>query len=293
MMKRILLLAAVSSALVGASTAISATTTTVSITAAGFVPKNVTVTQGDTVKWVNNDTKNQQVACATCKFTSPVLKPTDSYSYTFNTVGKFNITDPLSNKIKGVVTVKAPGATVSLTAKPGTVKYLAATTLSGTYSTQQANQSVTLLGKACGAKAFTKITTAKTGTGGTFSITDKPTMNTAYQAKVGTVTSKNVTVKVQPTIQLTKLGHRKFSVAVSAATTFAGKQVLFQKRTSNGHFLTVKKVTLSATTTSGTTTVTSKTFKSRIRHHRRVRVSMPLSQTAPCYAASHSNLVRS
>jgi hypothetical protein len=107
------------------------------------------------------------------------------------------------------------------------------------------------------------------------------------------VTSKQVTVKVQPTIQLTKLGHHKFSVAVCAASSFAGKQVLFQRRRSDGHFVTIKKVTLSATTTSGTTTVTSKTFTSKIRHGRRVRISMALSQTTPCYAASHSALIRS
>jgi plastocyanin len=290
-MKRVLMLAAVVGALIAAATAFSATTTTVSITAAGFAPKNITVTAGDTVKWVNNDTKNQQVACAKCSFTSPSLAPTASYSYVFNTVGKFTITDPVNGR-KGTVTVKAATATVSLAAKPPTVKYLAATTLSGTYSTQ-ANQSVTLLGKACGAKAFTKITTVKTGTSGTFSTTDKPTMNTAYQAKAGTLTSKQVAVKVQPTIQLAKLGHHKFSVAVSAATGFAGKQVLFQKRRADGHWVTIKKVTLSAIAKSGGTTVTSKNFKSRIRHRRRVRISMTLSQTSPCYAASRSNVIRS
>ncbi|MGZ4392359.1 MAG: cupredoxin domain-containing protein [Gaiellaceae bacterium] len=141
-----------------------------SITKAGFVPKNVSITVGDTVKWVNGDTKNQQVACKTCSFTSPVMKPTDSYSFTFNTVGKFAITDPLSNKLKGTVTVTTATSPVSLAAKPGTVKYLAATTLSGADSAAGANQNVTLLGKACGAATFTKVTTTKTGTGGTFSV---------------------------------------------------------------------------------------------------------------------------
>lgn len=292
-MKRAILLLALVGALVGASSAISATTTTVSITAAGFVPKSITVTAGDTVKWVNNDTKTQQVACATCSFTSPVLAPAASYSYTFNTAGKFTITDPLHNKIKGTVTVTAGSSALSLAAKPGTVKYLAATTLSGTDATAGANQNVTLLGKACGAANFKNVATTKTGTGGTFTFTDKPTMNTTYQAKIGAATSKDVTVNVKPAILLTKLGHHKFSVAVSAASSFAGKQVLFQKRRSDGHFVTVKKVTLKTATTSGKTTTTSATFKSRIRHGRRVRISMPLSQTAPCYAASNSAVIRS
>jgi plastocyanin len=292
MMKRVLLLAAVVCALVGAANAISATTTTVSITKAGFAPKNVTVTAGDTVKWVNNDTKNQQVECKTCTFTSPVLKPTDSYSFTFNTVGKFAITDPLNSKAKGTVTVKAAGPTVSLAAKPPTVKYLAATALSGADSAKRVNQNVTLLGKDCKAANFNKLTTAKTGTGGTFAFTDKPAMNTAYEAKIGTATSKEIAVKVQPTIQLSKVGRHKFSVAVSAASSFTGKQVLFQKRRTSGKWVTVKKVTLKATAISGGTATTSANFKSKVRH-RRVRISIVLSQTTPCYAASRSNVIRS
>jgi plastocyanin len=292
MMKKVLILAAFVGALVGAATAISATTTTVSITKAGFAPKNVTVISGDTVKWVNNDTKNQQVACKTCTFTSPVLKPTDSYSFTFNTVGKFAITDPVNNR-KGTVTVKAPPATVSLGAKPPSVKYLAATALSGADSAKRANQNVVLLGKACGATTFTKVTTTKTAAGGTFSVTDKPTLNTAYEAKIGTATSKEVTVKVQPTIVLSKLGRHKFSVAVTAASSFSGKQVLFQRRKSSGKWVTVRKVTLTAAAISGGTTTTSANFKSRIRRGRRVRISMVLSQTSPCYAASRSKVIRS
>jgi plastocyanin len=293
MMKKVLMLAAVVGALVVAANAISATTTTVTITKAGFVPKNVSVTVGDTVKWLNSDTKNQQVACKTCSFTSPVLATTGSYSFTFTKVGKFAITDPLNNHAKGTVTVKAAAATVSLAAKPPSIKYLAATALSGADSAKRTNQNVTLLGKECGAATFTKVTTTKTGTGGTFSVTEKPTMNTAYEAKIGTVTSKEITVKVQPTIQLTRLGRHKFSVAVSGVHSLAGKVVLFQKRKAGGKWVTIKKVTLVAAATSGPTTTTSANFKSKIRRGRRVRISMALSQTSPCYAASRSAVIRS
>jgi plastocyanin len=292
-MRRVLLLAALVGALAGAATATSATTTAVSITAKAFVPKNVSIITGDTVKWINNDTKNEQVKCKTCSFTSPVLAPAGTYSYTFTKVGKFAITDPLNNKLKGTVTVKAPGPSVTLTAKPRTVKYLAATTLAGVYSTKQANQNVIVLGKDCGAKTFTKITTAKTGTGGTFSVTQKPTMNTAYQAKIATSTSPPVTVKVQPTIQLAKVGRHKFRVLVNAARSFVGKTVLFQRRKAGGQWVTVKKVTLKTATTSTTTTISKRTFKSGIHRGRRVRITMTLRQTAPCYAASRSNVIRS
>ena len=114
MMKRILLLAALlGAALIPAAAAKTAATTNVSITAAGFVSKNISVAAGDTVKWTNGDTKNHQVACAKCKFTSPVLTPTQTYSYTFTTAGKFAITDVLSN-IKGTVTVTAPKVSLTI-----------------------------------------------------------------------------------------------------------------------------------------------------------------------------------
>ena len=291
-MRRVLLLAVLAAALAAVAPATSATTTVVSITGAGFVPKNLSVTAGDTVKWVNNNTKNEQVACAKCVFTSPVLTPTSSYSFTFKTAGKFTITDPLHNKTKGTVTVNAPAPGFSLKASPRTLKYLANTTLSGTIPSKQSNQHVVLLGKACGAAVFTNVTTAKTGTGGTFSVTRAPTMNTAYEAKAGTATSPPLQVNVQPGIQLAKAGKHKFRVLVNAASSFVGKSVLFQRK-AGGRWASVKKVTLKTATTSGPTTISKKTFTSTIRHGHRVRITMTLHQTAPCYAGSSSNAIRS
>src|SRR6266568_8674 len=124
------LLAALAVGLVPAATATTSKTVAVSITKNAFVPKNVTVNVNDTVKWTNADTQNHQVACAKCPFTSPVLKPGDTFSHAFNTAGKFAIRDPLNTHIKGTVTVNAL-AGVSLVAKPRVVKYLLSTTLSG------------------------------------------------------------------------------------------------------------------------------------------------------------------
>jgi plastocyanin len=291
-MRRLLLLVVLAAALSSAATATSATTTLVSITQVGLVPKNVAVNAGDTVKWVNNDKKNHQVACAKCSFTSPVLTPAASYSYTFKTAGKFAITDPLS-KIKGTVTVAAPTAGFTLAAKPRAVKFLAATTLSGTASTAQSGQKVSLLGQVCGTATFKQVTSTTAGTGGIFSVTQAPTMNTVYEAKVGNATSTTALVKVLPSIRLAKIARHSFRVSVTAASSFAGKYVLFQKRTAAGRWVTVKKVTLKTAATVGTTTLTKRAFTSRIQHGRRVRATMTLGQAAPCYAGSRSNVVRS
>jgi len=79
-------------------------------------------------------------------------------------------------------------------------------------------------------------------------------MNTTYEAKWGTATSKAVKVKVRPRIRLAKIGSHKYSVRVKAAKPFAGKYVLFQKRTATGTWVKVKMVTLKSVSTIGTTT---------------------------------------
>jgi plastocyanin len=296
MMKRILLLAALlGAALIPAAAAKTAATTNVSITAAGFVSKNISVAAGDTVKWTNGDTKNHQVACAKCKFTSPVLTPTQTYSYTFTTAGKFAITDVLSN-IKGTVTVTAPKVSLTIAATPHTIKYLATTAVSGTVSSTNANQKVTLLEQTCGTGKFTNAANTQTATGGTYSMTRTPTMDTAYQAQVGNSTSAHAAVNVVPSLHLAKTGRHKFRVSVKAATSansFVGKSVLFQRHKSSGRWVTVKTVTLTRAQALGTTTMTTGTFKAKVRRHARVRAKLTLTQASPCYISARSNNVKS
>jgi plastocyanin len=292
-MKKVLLLAALmGAALIPAAAAKTAATTTVSITATGFVPKTVSVNAGDTVKWTNTDTKNHQVACAKCKFTSPVLTPTQSYSFTFADAGTFAVTDALSN-IKGSVTVKAPAVSVTLNATPHTVRFLSAATFSGTSSSTKANQKVMLLGQTCGSGAFSQVAVTKTAAGGTYSLIRPPAMNTTYQAQVGSSTSTAATVKVIPSVHLSKIARHRFRVSVKAGSGFAGKYVLFQRRKSNGRWITSKKVTLKVTQKVGSTAIlTTRAFGARVRHGRLVRTRLTAGQAAPCYLGARSNAVK-
>jgi len=252
----------------------------------------VTVNVNDTVMWTNADTQNHQVACAKCPFTSPVLKPGDTFSHAFNTAGKFAIRDPLNTHIKGTVTVNAL-AGVSLAAKPRVVKYLLSTTLSGAVGSGASNQNVVILSRECGQAAFTHVTTVKTGTGGAFTLKQTPPKNTRYEAKWKTSTSKPVSVRVRPRIKLAKIGTHKYRVRVKAAQSFVGKRVIFQKKTPAGAWLKVKSVTLKKVTVVGTTSISKATFRSRIRHGKKVRMLMKSTQAAPCYIGSHSNTITS
>ena len=63
--------------------------------------------------WTNKDTANHQVVCATCPFTSLVLTPGQTFTFTFAKAGKFTTVDPLNKNKKGTVTVTGPPMTLA------------------------------------------------------------------------------------------------------------------------------------------------------------------------------------
>jgi plastocyanin len=300
-MKKIFLVAGAVALLVAAPA--PAKTVTVDISRLGFTPAAVTVQVGDSVIWTNKDTVNHQVVCATCvpPFTSSVLAPGQTATYTFNKVGKFTVVDPLNKNKKGTVTVEAAPATVSLSANPRVLTYGATTTLSGALSTAQANQKLDILAQACGENAAKAIGNATTTTGGNFTFQTQPTLNTSYQAHdkaAGGTTSSAVPVTVRPVLSLTRVARGKFSTRVIAAQSFVGKAVAFQRWVATRHkWNTVKTVFLGTRAASATpvagSTVSSTTFKARLRSGLRVRAVLPPGQAAPCYVAARSATVRS
>ena len=139
--------------------------------------------------------------------------------------------------------VAAAPPTVTLKAAPTVVAYDATTTLSGVLSTQKTGQAIDIQSQPCGQTAYKKLASATTTTGGAFSYAAKPTMNTNYQAKEKGATSAAAAVKVAPLLSLKKLSLGKFTVSVTAAQSFVGKYVVFQ-RLRNAKWVTLKKVTL-------------------------------------------------
>ena len=186
--------------------------------------------------------------------------------------------------------------TITLKAAPTVVSYGGSTTLSGTLSTARAGQSVDILGQECGQNPFKKIASATTTTGGAFSYTAKPTINTNYQAKQKGSTSSAVAVKVAPLVALKKNGgttRRRFTVTLTSAQSFVGKYVVFQRRTTT-RWRSLKHVTLATVaTTTAPTQVTSAKFSVRLKGHPRVRVVLPATQAGTCYLAAKSAAIRS
>jgi hypothetical protein len=109
------------------------------------------------------------------------------------------------------------------------------------------------------------------------------------------LTSSAVTVNVKPLLRLSRVGHHRYSLSVSAAQSFTGKVATFQRfRPALKRWVKVKRVPLGASV-AGTapTMVTSAKFRSGLRAHLRVRASLGPRQIGSCYLAGQSNTVRS
>ena len=106
-------------------------------------------------------------------------------------------------------------------------------------------------------------------------------------------TSSAVPIKVAPVLTLQKLFLGKFKVSVTAAQSFVGKYVVFQ-RLRNSKWVTLKKVTLATVaTTTAPTQVTTSTFKIKLPARLRVRSILPATQAATCYLPTKSKVIRS
>jgi hypothetical protein len=181
----------------------------------------------------------------------------------------------------------SPPNAVTIALSRPTVVYGATVTLSGAVANRQAGEKVTVLAEAFGESSFAPLATVDTVGGGKWSYVAKPTIQTGYEAKWKSATSKAVTVKVRPKITLALVGRTSrigtFSTTVTGARAFTGKFVLVQRLTSTG-VLNLKKVTLNASS--------SATFQARLhRGLSRFRIVMPSSQAEPAYISGFSKVL--
>ena len=296
-MRRTILLAGIAVLALTVGSA-AAKTVTVTITKNGYVPNAATIALGDTVQFANSDTVVHQVTFKsttgiTCTPNPLVVQPGSSGTCTFQSGGNYTYSDPNSkgNTFRGSITVTTPPSTLSLTANPLLVAYGATSVVSGVLSTQQVGASIDVLAQQCGAATATKLATAVTTAGGVYTTTTKPLMNTTYTAKDKTVTSTAATVKVRPILQLRRVGLRRFTLRVTAASSFAGKYASFQRY--NGtlrRWVPVKPVLLRASSVGiAPTVVSSASFRATVASRLRIRATLPQAQVGGCYAAGTSN----
>jgi plastocyanin len=298
MRKTLLLL--VAAAMLAVTGAAVAATTTVTITKAGYVPSAATIAQGDSVQFVNGDTVAHQVVFktttgVTCSPNPLVLQPAQSGTCTFQSAGSYTYSDPNAkgNTYRGTITVNAPGESLTLAASPHRIVYGGHITLSGTLSTRKAGENVDVLALQCGTSAATKVATVQTTTNGAYSVVVQPLMNTSYTVKVKNTTSPSTSVTVRPKLRLGRIAPHRYSLRISAATSFAGKYASFQ-RYNGSRWLAVKTVLLRANSTGvSPTVITTASFRSSIRAGVRVRAVLGQAQVGTCYLPGISNTILS
>jgi plastocyanin len=270
-----------------------AATFTISITKSGFNPSAVTVGVGDTVTWTNADTASHQVESKSAGFVSPLLKPGESYSFVYAKAGRFAYQDKAVKKFRGTVTVQEPAevATVTQTASPTLVVYGATVTLSGAVSSKRSGETVTIFAQPYGQASFAAVGSAISGSDGRWSYLVKPKLRTVYEARWKpatqgtTATSSRAAVRVRPQVGFrVKASSGRvvtFFTKARGVRSFAGKFVYFQRKNAFGQWVSIKKVTLTSTS--------SATFRVRLPSGRsRVRVFMPATQAGPGYVAGIS-----
>jgi len=278
----------------------AAPSATVQVTRAGFVPASVSIKTGESVAWTNLDTAAHQVVFKQRNGVGCgqplVLQPTATGSCTFTKTGKFAYSDPTQKGagFKGTVTVAQGPLAVTLAAAPTVVTYGGRSTLSGSISTGAGGEKVDVLDQPCGESALARLSTVTTTTGGGYSYAAQPTRNTTYQARYKSAQSGTVAVKVRPAIRLSRLAARRYSVRVTAAVSFRGRLVAFQRYSASAaRWVTVKRVTLTRTTAGiSPTQVSSATFRATVKGRPKVRAVLPPSQAGACYLAGVSNTIR-
>jgi plastocyanin len=222
---------------------VGAATKTVNIYGSGFSPKSVTVTEGDTVTWVNRDNVNHQVYGDKGKFVSAIIRPKGSFSFTFRAAGNYGYSDELHPKLRGSVVVKGAPPTLTLTASTGYAVAGDKVTLSGVVSSHKANESVAVFYQPYPQPNLIQRATVLTGAGGTFSLVVAPGILTTYQASWNGAYATPATVQVQPRLTLGRNG--AWIVHAYGAGGFAGRDIQFQRlNAATGQWVTLKKVML-------------------------------------------------
>lgn len=282
MQKRTRLLPAAALAAAVAVASAGAATKTVQVTRSGFTPSATTIAVGDSVTWHNADTATHQVVANDGSFASPVLKPDETYTFTFTKSGKVNYHDSFRTSSKGSVTVNAPPASVTLTTSSPAVTYGDSTNVSGVVTNQLTNEPVTLTSQPYG-KSSQLLATTTTAANGSFSFGVSPTIQTSYQAHWRTSSSPTVSVNVRPRVGFGRSG-RLYVAKVTSDLSYAGHWVWLQRKAPLGSWRNVKRVYLGASSRA--------VFGTRLPKGRSIlRLVLPAGQAGLGYVASTSRMI--
>ena len=243
MRKLILALAAVAALAVAGPA--GAATKTINIFGSGFSPKSTTITEGDTVTWVNKDNTTHQILADKGQFVSPVLRTNQKYSFTFNAAGTYGYKDELHPKLTGSIKVNGAPPTLTFAASSQYIVYGDKATLSGVVSNHKGGEAVTIYYQPYPQPNLIQRATVLTAADGTFSFIVSPQIATSYQATWKGAYATPTSIQVQPKVTLGR--NNGWIIHAAAGASFNGKAVQFQRlNTLTGQWVTLKKVILNS-----------------------------------------------
>ena len=164
-----------------------------------------------------------------------------------NSDGSSSASSAATAAVKAVTVTPAQSTTLS--ASTSNVVYGTGSTLSGTISSKQSGQRVTVLAQRYEDAKFSSLANVTTGSGGTWSYLAKPTIQTAYQIQWNKTVSSSLKIGVHPLVTFRAITGNRFTTRVAAARSFAGKIVQLQRRTPAGHWVTLKRLHLNTNST--------------------------------------------
>ena len=260
-----------------------AATKTISIYGYGFNPKSTTVTEGDTVTWVNRDNANHQVLSDKGQFVSTVLKPKQSFTFTFKAPGTYTYKDELAPRHAGKLVVKGLPPTLTFAASTGIVTYGQQATISGVISNHAAGEQVTIYYQPYPQPNLISRATVLTTAGGNYSFIIEPQVLTTYEASWKGAYSTPTTVQVIPKLTIGRNGG--WIIHAAAGHSFAGRDVQLQRlNTLTGQWVTLKKVMLNSRSS-------AKVIVTLPKGMNHLRVAMSVNQAGAGYLGATSTTV--
>jgi plastocyanin len=261
-----------------------AATKTINIFGSGFSPASTTITQGDTVTWVNKDNTNHQVLADKGQFVSPILSRNHTYSFTFNAAGTYTYKDELHPKLTGKIVVKGLPPTLTLAASSQYIVSGDKVTLSGVVSNHKGGEQVTIYYQPYPQPNLIQRATLLTAADGSYSFIVAPQILTNYQATWKGAYAAPTTVQVQPNLTLGR--NNGWIIHASAGRTFAGRSVQFQRlNAATGQWVTLKKVILNSRSS-------AKVIVKLPKGLNQLRVAMSVNQAGPGFLGGMSPTVK-
>lgn len=145
--------------------------------------------------------------------------------------------------------------------------------------------------EACGFTGAVPAGMAKTGAGGTFSVTIEPMLNATFSVQVDGVTSDGTKVRVRPGVQLRRVGTSSFAVDVSAGNgSWFTKSVVLQRYDPHvGAWRTVGSGVLRANSgPDALMAISSAAVHANVKRGSKVRALVPRSTVGSCYLPATS-----